>query len=160
LIYFAQAVEGGPVKIGFSTNVEARVRQLEKHYGRQLAVLATLPGGLEEEAAIHERFDHLRLKRKNDRGRHPEQFRPAADLMVFIERPLLVGANADAVEAMDVERISLLRNILVLRGTEEWKVWLDGLATANSAPLTVTVEQALKEYANKIGYSKPPKRVP
>jgi hypothetical protein len=53
-----------------------------------------------------------------------------------------------------------LRNILVLRGTEEWKIWLDGLATANSAPLTVTVEQALKEYANKIGYSKPPKRVP
>jgi trans-2-enoyl-CoA reductase len=53
-----------------------------------------------------------------------------------------------------------LRNILVLRGTEDWKVWLDEVATANSAPLTVTVEQALKEYAAKLGVRKPPKRVP
>jgi hypothetical protein len=55
---------------------------------------------------------------------------------------------------------SRLRNILVLRGTDEWKVWLDKVATANSAPITVTVEQALKEFGVKLGVGSPPRRVP
>jgi hypothetical protein len=53
-----------------------------------------------------------------------------------------------------------LKNVLVLRGTEEWKTWLDELAEANSAPLTVTVEQALKLLAEKLDVRKPPRRVP
>jgi hypothetical protein len=53
-----------------------------------------------------------------------------------------------------------LRNIVVLRGTDEWKTWLDEVASANSAPLTVTIEQALKAYAEKLGVRKPPRRVP
>jgi hypothetical protein len=44
LIYFAQATGGGPVKIGHSADVPTRVRQLETHYGRPLAVLATMDG--------------------------------------------------------------------------------------------------------------------
>jgi predicted transcriptional regulator len=52
------------------------------------------------------------------------------------------------------------KNIFVLRGTDEWKVWLDELAAANSAPVTVTVEQALKDYALKLGFRKPPRRTP
>jgi hypothetical protein len=95
VIYFAQSIEGGPVKIGATDDVARRLGQLEAHYGRPLALLATLPGGRDEEAEIHERFAHLRLGRT-------EQFRPAAELMKFINRPLLVGANPDAVEAMDV----------------------------------------------------------
>ncbi|SIO58463.1 hypothetical protein SAMN05444166_5688 [Singulisphaera sp. GP187] len=55
---------------------------------------------------------------------------------------------------------SQLKNVLVLRGTEEWKAWLDELAEANSAPLTTTVEQALKLLAEKLQVRKPPKRVP
>jgi hypothetical protein len=53
-----------------------------------------------------------------------------------------------------------LKNIVVLRGTEEWKKWLDELAEANSAPLTVTIEQALKDFAEKLKVRKPPRRVP
>jgi hypothetical protein len=53
-----------------------------------------------------------------------------------------------------------LRNIVVLRGTAEWKEWLDELAAANSAPLTVTIEQALKEFAEKLKVRRPPRRVP
>jgi len=55
---------------------------------------------------------------------------------------------------------SQLKNVLVLRGTDEWKEWLDELAEANSAPLTVTVEQALKLFAETLKVRKPPKRVP
>jgi hypothetical protein len=93
VIYFAQSTEGGPVKIGATDDVARRLGQLEAYYGKPLAVLATLPGGADEERAIHRRFDHLRLGRK-------EQFRPHAELMAFIRRPLLVGANPDAVEVM------------------------------------------------------------
>jgi hypothetical protein len=45
LIYFLQDADGGgAVKIGHSADVPARVRQLEAHYGKPLAVLATLEG--------------------------------------------------------------------------------------------------------------------
>lgn len=100
-VYFAQAVSGGPIKIGYSNDVEIRIKQLEKHYGRPLAVLATHPGGVDEEYSIHQKFSHLRLKGVRNRGRQIEQFRPAADLMEFIGRPLLVSPNPDAVEIMD-----------------------------------------------------------
>lgn len=93
MIYFMQPVEGGPIKVGSSENIEARRKQLETHYGRSLSVLATIPGGRKEERKIHERFSHLRLGRT-------EQFRPAPDLMEFIGRPLLVHPNPNAVEAL------------------------------------------------------------
>lgn len=50
------------------------------------------------------------------------------------------------------------RNILALRGTEEFKAWLDGLAARNGAPVTVTIEQALRDLAEKLGYRKGPSR--
>ena len=34
MIYFTQPTDSGPVKIGYSADVPARVRQLEAHYGR------------------------------------------------------------------------------------------------------------------------------
>lgn len=108
MIYFMQSPEGGPVKIGYSANVDARLRQLEAHYGQPLALLATMRGGPDEEAAIHERFSHLRLKGKSNLGRRIEQFRPAADLMTFIGRPLLVGVNPDTVEVLK-KRTTLVR---------------------------------------------------
>ncbi len=93
MIYFLQPTIGGPVKIGTSINVEARHRQLEAHFGQPLALLAVVEGGPKEERAWHDRFAHLRLGRT-------EQFRPAFELMEAIGRPLLVGANPEAVEAM------------------------------------------------------------
>jgi hypothetical protein len=93
VIYFAQSLDGGAVKIGFSDDVDARRQQLELHYGCPLALLATMEGGREQETAIHRRFRSLRFGRT-------EQFRPTSELMAFIGRPLLVGPNPDAVEAM------------------------------------------------------------
>ena len=90
MIYFAQ-LPGGSIKIGTTVDVEARLQSLESHYGTELALLATMPGDRSVEAEIHERFSHLRLGRT-------EQFQPAADLMAFIGRPLLVDPNPDAVE--------------------------------------------------------------
>ena len=53
-----------------------------------------------------------------------------------------------------------LKHIVALRGTDEWKAWLDKLAALNSAPVTVTIEQALKELAARLDAPKPPRRTP
>lgn len=98
MIYFLQPVSGGPIKIGFTDqDVEVRRKQLEAVYGQPLSVLGTMLGGRQVETDMHERFAHLRLGRT-------EQFRPAADLMAFIGRPLLVDPNPDTVEAMSPRR--------------------------------------------------------
>jgi hypothetical protein len=79
-----QSTSGGTVKIGFAENVELRRAQLEYYYGRPLSLLATLPGGRDEERAIHKRFESLRVGRT-------EQFLPGPELMAFIGRPLFVN---------------------------------------------------------------------
>jgi hypothetical protein len=47
VIYFAQPVDGGPVKIGTTGDLDSRLRTLESHYRRRFAVLATMEGGLQ-----------------------------------------------------------------------------------------------------------------
>jgi hypothetical protein len=91
VIYFAQ-LPTGSIKIGCANDVEGRLSGLAYHYGTELALLATMPGDRSVEVEIHERFSHLRLGRT-------EQFRPGADLMQFIGKPLVVGINPDAIEA-------------------------------------------------------------
>jgi hypothetical protein len=108
VVYFIQATdEIGPIKIGTSEDVPARIRQLEATYNRPLAVLATMPGGRDEERAIHERFSHLRFGRT-------EQFQPDPDLLDFISRPLFVSA-CPVVEPMGVRWIPVKIDAAVLR---------------------------------------------
>lgn len=52
------------------------------------------------------------------------------------------------------------KSILALKGTEEYKAWLDELAALNGAPVTITVDRALRELAERLGHKKPPRRVP
>lgn len=95
MIYFLQPTDGGPIKIGYSADVDARHRQLEAHYGKPLSLLAMVDGDRRTEAEIHRRFAAHRLGKT-------EQFKPAREILEFIGRPLLVGANPEAVEAMPV----------------------------------------------------------
>lgn len=131
MIYFAQDLDGGPIKIGFSTDVTARIHQLELSYNRPLALLATMPGDMAREAEIHHRFAHLRLEGRGRRGCHPEQFRPAADLMAFIGRPFLVSPNPDAVELM------ISRSALNDDGRDDTRVKVD-VSLAGKAKLVAT----------------------
>lgn len=93
MIYFAQPVDGGPIKIGHSVNVDARRKQLERHYGRPLVVLRMLEGGLEKEAEMHARFEHYRL------GIY-EQFLPGPELMAFLGLPAVEPTVYDSIVAM------------------------------------------------------------
>ena len=150
MIYFVQPTDGGPVKIGCSSNVPIRVKQLEAHYGRPLALLATIDGGRSKESELHRRFAHLRLGRT-------EQFRPAAELMAFINRPLFVNQG-------DVELIPSAgagRQVVTnVRSSAEWKSFVEEFADWDRAPsVSDLVDRAIAAYARERRYSVlPPKR--
>lgn len=91
MIYFAQ-LPTGSIKIGYTSNLDQRMGNLGYHYGDEPAILHTMPGDRQTERELHERFGHLRFGRT-------EQFRPGPELMEFIGKPLLVGANPDVAEA-------------------------------------------------------------
>lgn len=78
-VYFAQCRETGEVKIGFTQDVTARVREFEKRSkgGRHVEVLALLPGDKQTELALHATYAHLRTA-------DGEWFQPGADLMSFV----------------------------------------------------------------------------
>jgi hypothetical protein len=141
-VYFTQPIDGGPVKIGHARDVPARIKQLEAHYGVPLAVLATMDGGRKEERAIHERFSAHRFGRT-------EQFRPAADLMAFIGRPLLVSSNPDTVEAMESGWATI-----VVKGSPEWKAWVEAGARHCKMSVSACVAEAIKWYLRSQGFRK------
>lgn len=148
MIYFAQAVGGGPIKIGHASNVAARIAQLEEHYCQPLALLGTLPGGRPEEKAIHQRFAHLRFSRT-------EQFRPDPDLLAFIKRPLF-GGGASVEDAMP----SKFRTVVV-RSSGAWADWVEELAKHCRTDVAKLIDAALLGHAKVRGFDKfPPKRVP
>jgi hypothetical protein len=135
-VYFAQSLDGGPIKIGCSVDVEHRLEQLQWHYGQPLALLKVLPGGREEERAIHERFAEHRLGRT-------EQFRPVTEIMESIGLPLLVGPNPDAVEPMP-EKFHRPPQIVVKLGVDELAAAKDA-AKRTSRTLLGFVRAALLE---------------
>jgi Meiotically up-regulated gene 113 len=148
MVYFIQAIDGGPIKIGCSSDVERRRRHLEYTYGRSLVVLAVMDGGPEREKEIHEKFSRFRIG-------GTEQFRPVAELMAFIGHPLLVTADPNSVEAMP----SRLNPFVVqIRGSEEWKVWIEEIADKEGDTVAKLFERALRKFAKESGYPDPPRR--
>lgn len=76
-VYFIQHGEGGEIKIGTTCgNPYARMSTLQTGTPLELRLLVSIPGGVAEEVAVHERFAALRV-----RG---EWFRPEPALLEFI----------------------------------------------------------------------------
>jgi hypothetical protein len=76
VVYFVQAESGGPIKVGTTDRMRKRLTVLQSSCPVRLRVLATMPGGRDEEIALHIRFDRQRL--------HGEWFEPHDDLIGFI----------------------------------------------------------------------------
>ncbi len=146
MIYFVQPVDGGPIKIGTSINVDARRKQLEAEYGRELAVLATTEGGRKREAEIHAMFAHLRLGRT-------EQFRPDLELVTFIGKPLFAAAG----DVVEICRLKSTKPLAIqMRGSEAWRDWVDRGAKHVGLKTPSLVDQALRLYLRENGFTEPP----
>jgi hypothetical protein len=150
MVYFVQDVHGGAIKIGSSIRAAERCRQLSEAKGLRLLILGVMDGGFDEERATQRRFNHLRLEPTPK----CEWFRPEADLLEFIRCETRIWTPSDDAPSVTLD------NIFVLRGTDEFKVWMDGLAAHIGAPVTVMVERAMRELARKESYPVPPRRVP
>jgi hypothetical protein len=48
--------------------------------------------------------------------------------------------------------------VVALKGSPEWKAWLDGFSSHCRLGLADTIEQSLVYYAQERGYRRPPKR--
>ena len=145
MIYFAQSPEGGTIKIGSSVNVPSRLKQLEYHYGRPLALLATMKGGREEERAIHERFAEHRMGQT-------EQFRPVADILAFIGRPLLASPNPDAVGAMPDGRMAIIH----LKGSPAYSEFVEAINRKTHIPKAAMFRLAFAAWCDQNGHGIPP----
>lgn len=77
-VYFIQGVSGGPIKIGYTTNLRNRLADLQANSPVQLQVLATVSGTIKDEVYYHRTFSAYR--------QHNEWFSPAPELLNTIER--------------------------------------------------------------------------
>lgn len=76
-VYFVSAGVGGPIKIGWSTDVDRRIDELQTANPVKLTLVATVPGTMADEARLHELFAHLRIQ--------SEWFRHDDEILNFIE---------------------------------------------------------------------------
>lgn len=85
MVYFIQFEEGGPIKIGSSDHILARLKHHEKTRGIR-AILGVHDGDRETERAVHRRFAHLKIaKTRRLVGKNAmELFEPAPDLLGYI----------------------------------------------------------------------------
>jgi hypothetical protein len=79
-VYFAQQAgdTAGPVKIGFSSDMKARIKNLSVASVGGITILATISGGKETEAYLHEKFEASRVS--------GEWFSMTDELVDLIER--------------------------------------------------------------------------
>jgi hypothetical protein len=92
-IYFLQPSHGGPIKVGRAARVEYRVATLQAACPYELKLLATMPGGVHEERALHRRFASQR-----ERG---EWFKPCREICDLISS---LGGAPILDEELDVSR--------------------------------------------------------
>jgi len=76
-VYFIRSEKNHEIKIGFTAGkVEKRLSSLQTAHPYKLQLLATMPGTMEYEKSLHERFASIRLE--------GEWFKPHPDLLAFI----------------------------------------------------------------------------
>ena len=76
-IYFIQSGENGPIKIGFSMDVEDRINRLATSRADDLILLASMSGDMQKERALHKRFADCHIRR--------EWFNPDPTLIDYID---------------------------------------------------------------------------
>lgn len=76
-IYFVQAGESGPIKIGLARSPKDRIKQLQAANHEELRLIAVCDGNHRKERQFHEAFaaDHI----------HGEWFKPSAELLALTD---------------------------------------------------------------------------
>jgi hypothetical protein len=75
-IYFIQQGKNGPIKIGFTDNIEKRLKELQTANPYKLNLLLCINGNLKSEKELHKRFEQHRL--------NGEWFEPVEEILDYI----------------------------------------------------------------------------
>lgn len=75
-VYFVEAGPKGPIKIGWSQEVDRRIEILQVANAQTLKLLGKIPGTMQDEQALHKRFAHLRIQ--------GEWFKNASEIESFV----------------------------------------------------------------------------
>lgn len=92
MIYFAKLSENGPIKIGYTRNLQSRMGGLKAQFRISPIVLGTADGDRNTEKELHAKFEHLRYSDSFYVGR--EWFQPQEELLSEIEaicEPMLIS---------------------------------------------------------------------
>jgi hypothetical protein len=150
VIYFIRRADGtGPIKIGTTIRVAARIVQLTNQLKKPLHVLGVMEGNLDEERAMHTRFHHLRIQPK----RREEWFRPGSDLLEFIATQTRQWQEED-----DAPLPAKLKAVL-FQCTPEFMEWLRELRRhCGQHNMNEFISNVLIDHAERIGFAAAPHR--
>ena len=141
-VYFAQQ-ERGPIKVGWTTNIEGRLAALRTSASCRIDLLAEMDGDKRTESYIHSRLSDYRA--------HGEWFHPTAAVLYFVEM-----VKRDGIDCIPAKyRPSTNLNPRVSRDTTdlvaEAKEWIEGIASPQ--PLGENFTATLKRVAALAGVS-------
>jgi hypothetical protein len=153
LIYFLRAmqdsdlIKAGWIKIGTTTRLSVRLKQIAAEIGHMPTVLAVLDGGFAEEQALHRKFGFAR--------KLGEWFGPDPELLQ------LIGTEGRPWDGLnDGPESNLLISYKADPQTyDTFKEWMEGLAEHVGVPVTIMLDMALKVFAEKHKYRPIPKRL-
>lgn len=114
IVYFIRSGSDGPIKIGFTRNLGARLHQLQTGHPVGLRVVHAVPGDVLLERALHERFAAHRLE--------GEWFHPHREILGFIREkpraPVLVLVPKAAAPPGSGQLPTALRGLIAARGAD------------------------------------------
>ena len=77
-VYFIQSANDGPIKIGYTTNVQRRLQELQTANPEELTLLHYTTGGRRFELYLHEKF--------REYNKRDEWFFPNIEIIKYIEK--------------------------------------------------------------------------
>lgn len=124
MIYFIQAGEDGPIKIGCSDHLQSRMRNLQSYHYQELNLLGTMPGNVDTERKLHLRFAADRV-----RG---EWFQPIPEIFDFVRRHCNQG-KTNTVQLFDdgecriifAQPLKATKELIIFFGTHQVKLLSD-----------------------------------
>jgi len=92
-VYFIQAGDSGPIKIGFTSNVDSRMQALQTGNYQQLNLLTIVPAPATLEKLYHDFMDRYRIRGEWFEGKRVSQL--AGRVRLYVDRMIAVHEKGD-----------------------------------------------------------------
>ena len=93
-VYFIRSGDTGPIKIGFTANVDSRMKALQTGTYHQLHLLTVVPAPVSLEKLYHEFMDNFRIRGEWFEGKRVESL--AKRVRLYVDRMIAVHEEGSA----------------------------------------------------------------